>query len=65
MLIHLTQFESNFQQFITEEESADLFMQKPLSQKDLIALLRLLKLKWGSYPVRLAHITQQQELFLN
>ena len=45
MLVHLTQLDYGFQTFITQEEKADMFLQKPLSQKDFIALLRLVKLK--------------------
>ena len=44
MIVHLTQFDNTFQQLIKEEEKADIYLQKPLASKELVALLRLLKL---------------------
>ena len=44
MIVHLTQFDDSFQQLIKEEEKADIYLQKPIAQKELVALLRLIKL---------------------
>ena len=44
MIVHLTQFDDSFQQLIKEEEKADIYLQKPIAQKELVALLRLMKL---------------------
>ena len=44
MIVHLTQFDDAFQQLIKEEEKADIYLQKPIAQKELVALLRLIKL---------------------
>ena len=44
LIIHLTQYDNDFKQFIRREEQADLYLQKPISRKDLWTLLKMLKL---------------------
>ena len=42
-ICYLSQFEfATMSRFITEEEQADCYFEKPLPSKDLISLLRLL-----------------------
>ena len=43
LLIHLTQYDNSFKTFIQKEEEADLYLQKPITRRDLTTLLRIMK----------------------
>ena len=44
LIIHLSQFDDNFQSFIKEEERADLYISKPVKKQELVSVLKLLRL---------------------
>ena len=47
MICYLTQHEFNMiQSFISEEEKADYYLEKPLPRKELTSLLKIINIVW-------------------